>query len=166
MAEDLRALTSPAGGSPITVTSEYKGGSIAALHVWNLGPAGTVSTSEESIGKIDNPVPGSANFTAGWFNGSLVPFRFDIGSFVMVAGSISSMPPVTATNPSVYAVSGIIANTGSISLVGFHYNGSVWSPRITNGSSLMVDIGNTGSMAITTTPLPISGTSLLVSGAG
>ena len=48
------------------------------------------------------------------------------------------MPPVTATNPSVYQVSGIIANTGSVGLVGGDFNGSVWPLRMVAGSNLLI----------------------------
>ena len=125
----------------------------------------SLSTTEASVGKSESAgTPGSATYIGGTFNGSLYPVKLDLGSYLIIAGSISSMPPVTATNPSVYAVSGIIANTGSVGLIGAHYNGSAWALRISNGSALMTD--TIGSIAILTTPLPISGTSLLVSGAG
>ena len=80
------------------------------------------------------------------------------GSVALTTGSVNVYGALSATNPSVYALSGIVANTGSATLIGAQYNGSNWALRMANGSNLLVDIGNLGSVAITTTPIPISGT--------
>ena len=112
--------------SPLGVGSTRIAEQGVNLQVWNSGlfsmvgsitSMPSISASNESIAKDTGIHTGSATLVGGQFNGSMAAIRMDTGSFLMIAGSISSMPSISATSPSVYAASGIIANTGSVYLV-------------------------------------------------
>lgn len=67
-------------------------------HVWMAGSISSmppVTATNESVAKIDSIHTGSAAVIAGDYADSAYAVRMDLGSFVLVAGSISSMPPVT-----------------------------------------------------------------------
>ena len=140
------------------------------LQVWNSGlfsivgsitsmPSISVSTGSEVYIKA-----GSVQTYSPVGTGSMVlsgvsqVWNSGVGFFVV--GSIVSMPPVSATNPSVYQASGIISNTGSVGLVGGDFNGSVWPLRMIAGSNLLI----AGSINIISNPVPISGAVIGVSG--
>lgn len=122
---------------PLLVTSGTIGILRTDINSWP-GSVAVTTTNLGSVRIISDPVPVSG---------------FVTGSVALTTGSVNIYGTLSASSPSVYAASGIIANTGSVDLVGAHYNGSVWALRMANGSALLVDIGAIGSVEITNTNL-------------
>lgn len=110
-----------------------------ALRVFDpSGAAPTVSVASDYKISGTHTGIGSASLVAGDYGGSVWPIRIFNGSFVMVAGSISSMPSVTATNSANYTISGLLSDAGSLTLIGAERAGSVYPIRLDLGSFLMV----------------------------
>lgn len=117
---------------------------------------------EDSVSAVGSIHTGSATLVAGDWGGSNAVVRMDVGSYVLVAGSISSIPlgsesVITAGSVEVYQGTATDLNAdiiGSVAISNFTAIGS--SVVVTNFGDLGSD--RTGSMAITTTVLPVSGT--------
>lgn len=125
-------------------TFEGQAGSILALHVWNLGPAGTVTTSEESVQKLEGPNRGSGTIVAGNYNGSAFPLKLDLGSYLMIAGSITSMPSVSvAAGSEVYVKAGSIQTYSPLGIGSVRVaEWGVVTPITTTGSVSVYGVGS------------------------
>src|SRR3990167_11184259 len=138
-------------GNYITGGSEYIAG-VTQDH--KLMVDATVSATVATDYKISGTHTGigSASLVAGDYGGSVWPLRIFGGSYVMVAGSISSMPSVTATNSANYAISGLLSDAGSLTLIGAERAGSVYPIRLDLGSYLMVagSISSMPTISVTT----------------
>src|SRR3990167_9628730 len=102
-------------GNYITGGSEYIAG-VTQDH--KLMVDATVSATVATDYKISGTHTGigSASLVAGDYGGSVWPLRIFGGSYFMFAGSISSMPSVSASSSSDYKVSGTWQGIGSASL--------------------------------------------------
>lgn len=121
-------------------------------------PSGTFTTT----GSVEIFNVGSVKILSVDSSNTLTSPLVANGSYLMIAGSISSMPPVTAESASDYKVSGTWdgGGIGSASLVAGNFNGSVYPLHLEGGSSLLV----VGSVFQSTTPWAVSGNALGVSG--
>lgn len=156
-------MTQPQPGSVYVLTSP---GSIGAYITNTIGIGSVLMLATDSSNNLDSPLVAA-------------------GSYLMVAGSISSMPSVTATNESVAKPA--TAGLGSFTMIAGFSGGVAMPLRTDAGSTLItspvvgigsvriaevgVDLGSvavanfaalgsniTGSVAIVTTVLPVSGT--------
>jgi hypothetical protein len=109
-------------------------GSVRAIHVYNLGPAGTVQTVEDDVSKLYSPHKGSGTLCGADRLGSLYPLKTDdTGSYLMIAGSISSMPSVSVSAGSAsYVVAGSVIITNVVPISGTVNQGT--DPWIIAGS--------------------------------
>ena len=95
----------------------------------------TVSVTNPSVTEQGTEHLGSITYIGGESNGSVFPARMALGSFLLTAGSITSIPSISVTNPSVAEVG--TEHLGSATLMGGEWNGSIFPARIDTGSYIM-----------------------------
>lgn len=124
---------------------------------------GDITTSDDSVGEIGSPHLGSAAVIAGDWGGSTAVVLMDNGSYVLVAGSISSLPDVTQASTTRQITAGstiILSNGGSIPV--FNVAGSIitYDPiGVGSVRALYVDSANT-----LTVPFVDVGSYLMIAG--
>ena len=137
--------------SPLIANGSYL---MVAGSISSMPSVSATSSTDYKISGTHTGI-GSASLIAGDYGGSVWPIRIEGGSYIMIAGSISSMPPVTASSSSDYKVSGTWVGIGSASLVAGDFNGSVYPLHLETGSSLLI----IGSVRQSIIPWVVSGTS-------
>lgn len=113
----------------------YMAGSISSIPSISVDPATTAT--DYKISGTHTGI-GSAVLIAGDFGGSVQPIRIFGGSYVMMAGSISSIPSISTSAANVYKMSGNAVLPGSLGLIGGLFNGSVYPLKIETGSQLVI----------------------------
>lgn len=121
--------------------------------VYLINSLTTTSATDYKISGTHTGI-GSAVLVAGDYGGSVWPIRIFGGSYVMVVGSISSIPNISASSSSDYKISGTWQGIGSGALVAGDFNGSVYPIKMIGGSQVLI----TGSVNQGTTPWGVSGT--------
>lgn len=148
---DVNILNPSAAASTVAISGLVNLGSqwsgIGSVYLTN-----SLTTTVSNIGANFASMPTSGGLVGGNYLGSFYPFRIDTGSYLMVAGSISSMPSISATNPSVIANNS--AGPGSSTIIGALRNGSTVSLFASAANELLT----LGSMQITNSFIPTSGT--------
>ncbi len=142
----VEAYQASAGELNVTVANLSTAGSLetqgvsgtAFNTVW-IGVGSTV------ISGTSQPVARGIGSVLGLFTDSsnnLESPLVDNGSYLMIAGSITSMPSVTTSVSNIYKMSGNTVLPGSLALVGGWFNGSAYPLHIETGSSLLT-VGST-----------------------
>ena len=142
--------------SPLIANGSYL---MVAGSISSMPPVTASSSSDYKISGTHTGI-GSVSLVGGDYGGSAWPIRIFGGSYVMIAGSISSMPSISVSEGAAYLPSGLITDNGSVYLVGGVRAGSIWPLQVVGGSHLLVAGSISSLPAVTqgTSPWVISGT--------